>query len=175
MWPPAGLTYRCAQRRAKAWLCLGSSRSKLPNRAVCSAAGWSIWHRGGTQSCGLSSQGLSMHATTPTKAKGRHVLCVLELGGYICADLLPPQLQSPLRLQPCLLAAGLSEGHAPSAAPCRCPLILSRQLPPAPTLPESWLCTASHSPASSLQWRLCRQLGSRKTPFCNFHTLHNRP
>lgn len=107
--------------------------------------------------------------------KSQRLPPVLELRGCIHAALLSRQLRSPLRLQPCLLAAGPSKGHAPSAAPRCCPPILSRQLPPAPTLPESWLRTASRSPAPSLQRRLCHRLGGRKTPFCNSHTLHNRP
>lgn len=117
MQPAAGLTHWCAQRRAKKWFCLRRSRSKLPDWAMCSAAGWSGWQQGGMQSWGPSTH------TAPTQAKGRHIPPVLELRGCIC-----------VQLQPCLPAVELSNGSGPK---CCCPLILSRQLLPAPTLSES--------------------------------------
>jgi len=158
-------------------------RSKLPNGAVCSTAGWSSWHRGGTQSCQLLSQGPSTHAKILTGAKGRHIPPVLELRGRTRAALLPATLTSAAagmpaghRAEPLWLELG-AQGWAPSTAPRCCPPILSRQLPPAPTILQSWLCTRFLlcSPASPLPRRLCRQLGGRKTPFCSSHTLHNRP
>lgn len=113
---------------------------------------------------------------TPTGSTG--CCCLREEGWLSCGEadvstrtavLTRPQLcSSPLACLPgqsiCSKCYSLSLSQ-----------ILARQLPPAPMLPESWLCTAFHASASSLQQCLCHWLHSSKTPFCNSHTLHNKP